>query len=255
MAIVQIIGNKGSKSRMEISKGTGIKLYLGNGKPDVIVNYGLHGPKLAQFFSRYPAAKKFPILNRNVGCPKHITIHNVKKAGIPVPETRLTIPSISKISNWIEKRMQSSRGYGIRRASKREHIPDKYYQRMVKNRIYELRVHAFSWLPVEDWVLNKRIGPESQIAWNFHQGGHFKSISSSDKSEVFRKAKDISKKVLEIEGMAFGGVDFIVDKDKNIYFIEINSSPGFEKLNQGVYIEAFKKLKGLSVEKIKKYIQ
>jgi glutathione synthase/RimK-type ligase-like ATP-grasp enzyme len=252
---IQIIGNKGSKSRIAISKGSNIKLYLGRSKPDIIINYGLTSKKLVQFFAKYPSARRIPMINKYVGCPKHMVIKSVEKAGILVPETRLTIPWSEKISDWIEKRIQSSQGYGIRRATHRDRIPGKYYQKMINDRLYELRVHAFLWEPIEDWVVSKRVGPANQIAWNFHQGGHFSSIKNPNKFEVFLKAKKISKKIIESQGMGFGGVDFIVDKAMNVYFIEVNSSPGFEALNQGVYVKAFSKLKNLSEKELKKYTQ
>ena len=124
---------------------------------------------------------------------------------------------------------------------------------MVKSRKYELRVHAFSWIPKSEWAVHKRIGPSDQIAWNFHKGGHFQSIKSANSFGVFTEAKDISEKILEILKMSFGAVDLIVDNDMKIYFIEINASPGFSELSEDIYLGAMGRLKTLTKAEIKKF--
>lgn len=253
MAVVQIVGKKGSKSRKAISDETGIKLFLGKGKPVAIINYGLAGKKLDQFFRKYPSARSVPMINKYVGRPKHHAISDAEKAGILVPETKLSLPRLARISDWIEKKIHSSQGKGIQEATGRGKLLGKYYQKMIKDRRYEIRVHAFLWLPIEDWSLNKRVGPADQIAWNFHQGGHFQSVRYPNKYQVFLDSKAIAKKVLEDRNMAFGAVDLIVDNNMKIYFIEVNSSPGFEELNQGVYVNAFKTLSEMSAREVRKY--
>ena len=254
MAVVQIIGRKGSKSRKAISDQTGIRLFTGKGKaPDVIVNYGLAGRKLDAFLRKTPKANEIPIVNKYVGRPKHLAIRDAEKVGVLVPETRLSLPRTARLSDWIEKRMHSSQGLGIKEATRRGQLLGKYYQRMIKDRRYELRVHAFLWLPDSEWVINKRVGPADQIAWNFHQGGHFKSVYHPNKYKVFKGAKDISKKVLEVRGMAFGAVDLIVDNEMKVYFIEVNSSPGFSVFSEGVYVGAMNELKALSAREARKF--
>lgn len=254
MAVVQIIGRKGSKSRKTISEHTGIRLFTGKGKaPDVIVNYGLAGRKLDAFLRKTPKAKEIPIINKYVGRPKHLAIRDAEKAGVSVPETRLSLPRTANLSDWIEKRMHSSQGLGIKQATHRGQLLGKYYQKMIKDRRYELRVHAFLWLPEDEWVINKRTGPASQIAWNFHQGGHFSSVRYPNKYKVFKEAKDISKKVLEVRDMAFGAVDLIVDNNMKVYFIEVNSSPGFSVFSEGVYVGAMNELKALPSREARKF--
>jgi len=253
MAVVQIVGKKGSRSRKAISDDTGIKLFLGKGKPVAIINYGLAGQKLDQFFRKYPSARNIPMINKYVGRPKHLAISDAEKAGILVPETRLSLPRTARLDDWIEKKMHSSQGKGIKQATRRGKLLGKYYQQMIKDRRYEIRVHAFLWLPIEEWSLNKRVGPHDQIAWNFHQGGHFQSVRYPNKYKVFLESKEIAKKVLENRNMAFGAVDLIVDNDMKIYYIEVNSSPGFEELNQGVYFNAFRSLSELSAKEVRKY--
>jgi hypothetical protein len=251
MADVSIIGNRGSKSCRAIIKDTGIRKYVGQ-KTDVIVNYGVSGEKLDLFFRKYPSAIRVSMLNGRVGRSKYSSIKDVENNKILVPETKMSLPETVKISDWIEKRVHSSQGYGIIAARGRGRIAGKYYQRMIKDRKYELRVHAFSWIEKKDWAVHKRVGPSDQIAWNFHQGGHFQSVHSPNSHKIFTEAKDISEKILKIMGMSFGAVDLIVDNSMKIYFIEINSSPGFSELSKNIYFGAMTKLKSLSVAEVKK---
>jgi D-alanine-D-alanine ligase-like ATP-grasp enzyme len=56
-------------------------------------------------------------------------------------------------------------------------------------------------------------------------------------------------------GMSFGAIDFIVDKNYELYFIEINSAPGFTELSKKIYVEAFDKLKSLNRKQILKFVK
>jgi len=251
MTDVSIIGNRASKSCREIISNTDLHRYVGQ-KTDAIVNYGVSGERLNLFFRKYPSAIRVPMLNGRVGRSKYSSVKDVENKGVVVPETRLSLPETVKLSDWIEKRVHSSQGNGIIAARGRGRIAGKYYQKMVKNRKYELRVHAFSWVPKKDWAVHKRVGPADQIAWNFHQGGHFQSVQSPNSHKIFTDAKDIAEKILKIMGMSFGAVDLIVDNSMKIYFIEINSSPGFSELSKNIYFSAMAKLKSLSAVEVKK---
>ena len=256
MADIQIIGKKGSKSRKDITDNTGIPLFTGRGnKPDAIINYGLAGGRLESFFIKHPSAKSIPMLNRYIGHPKQVAIAKAEKSGVLVPNTLMSLPKDAKISDWIEKKVNSSQGIGICRATHRRPIFGKYYQKMVKDRLFELRAHAFIWIPVDEWVLQKRLGPQEQIAWNFSQGGHFQSVSSYDRYGVYKTTRQLSKKILNVMGMQFGAVDFIVDEKKRIYFIEINSSPGFTEFSQNIYFDAMNRLKNLRPAEINKILK
>jgi hypothetical protein len=249
MALLAIIGKKGSKSKLAISKEAGIPLYNGQ-KIDAIVNYGLAGDKLRRLFAKFPRAKTTPILNKQIGLSKYAAIKEAERSNILVPESKLTLPTGIKLSEWIEKKVHSSQGIGIQRARGRSKMLGKYYQKMISDRRFELRVHAFSWIPQEEWKINKRLGPADQIAWNFHQGGHFASVRYPNKYKVFTEAKDVARKIIDMRRMAFGAVDLIIDNDMRVYFIEVNSTPGFTEFNQAVYFDAMSKLKDLPVRKL-----
>lgn len=253
MIDVCIIGNRSSKSCKAISNKANIHRYVGQ-KTDAIVNYGLSGERLESFFRKYPSAIGIPMFNRHVGRSKYSSVKDAEREGIVIPETRLSLPESVNLVDWIEKRIHSSQGYGIIASRGRNKILGKYYQKMVKDRKYELRVHAFSWIAKQDWAVHKRVGPPDQIAWNFHQGGHFQGVHSISNHKILTEAKDVSEKILKIMGMSFGAVDFIVDNSMKIYFIEINASPGFSALSEGIYFDAMAKLKFLSVHEIKKFV-
>ena len=53
--------------------------------------------------------------------------------------------------------------------------------------------------------------------------------------------------------MAFGAADFILSNSGKLYFIEINSAPGFTKLSESTYIKAFSTLANKSNKDIRKY--
>ena len=245
MASVCIVGKKGSAAKLTIARETPITLYKKTKSPDAIVNYGLVGAALTRALPKNVLTGT-PIINKYIGRSKYLSVKDAEQAGILVPESRLSLPASAKLSDWIEKKLHSYQGKGIQQARGRGKIASKYYQKMVKNRRFELRVHAFSWLPVDEWILHKRMGPSDQIAWNFHQGGHFQSVHYPDKYKVFKEAKDVAEKILKIRSMAFGAVDLIVDNDMQVFFIEINSSPGFTEFSAPIYIKAMTALTNLS---------
>lgn len=255
MANIKIIGKKGSHAVKDIIEGTGISRYRGNkgGAVDVIINYGLAGDRLNRFFKLYPSARGVLMLNKGVGRAKYSAIQDAERHGIKVPKSRLNLPAKADPKDWIEKRQNSIGGIGIKQASKnRTRIPGKYFQEFIKNRKYEIRVHAFSW--IDDWSVQKRRGNQDEIAWNFHNGGVFSTVRSPKSYKVFKEAMQVSKKILEIRGMSFGAVDFIVDRDLNVYFIEVNSAPGFQELSKSIYINAFNALKNMKKSEVKKLV-
>ena len=237
----------------EIRKHTGIKMYTGKkNRVQILINYGLAGKQLADYYAKTPSARSIPTLNKYVGRSKYGAVKDAEKADILAPETTLTLLKTTKPNDWIEKRIHSVRGIGICKATnKRRTIKDKYFQKFIQNRKYELRVHAFRWTTI--WSIQKRVGPVDKIAWNFHQGGRFITVRTPSVG-IFSEARRIAEEILKIRKMAFGAVDFIVDKDLNLYFIEVNSAPGFTVLSGKIYIDAFNILKTLKMGDIKDFV-
>ena len=244
-ANIRIIGKKGSKTCKLIVQEAGILRYTGkSNRADFLVNFGLAGNKQTQFFRRFPSARNIPTINKHVGYSKLNVVNKAKHEGIEVSDSKLLLTKADKKSDWIEKRFNSIGGKGIQVAKGKHKMPNKYYQRFVSDRLYELRVHAFLWM--NDYRVQKRTGKASEIAWNFSNGGKFITIHSPKNYKIFEEAIENSSKVLKMLGMAFGAVDFIVTKDYKLVFLEVNSAPGVSGLSDQIYTDAFKKLKQLS---------
>lgn len=252
---IKIIGKKGSKAVKAIKAEAGIKSYIKRSKipTDAIVNYGLASAQLETFYKRFPSAQKIPIVNRNVGYSKYNVVKRAGDKDISVPESKLSLGKLDKKSNYIEKRIASIGGKGIIRPRGRGLISGKYYQQFIENRRYELRVHAFLWIPQEDWRVQKRVGSSDEIAWNYKNGGHFISVHNPRSFKTFVLAEEIAEKILNMLGMSFGAVDFLVDSSYNIYFIEVNSAPGFTELSQPIYVDAFTRLNDMKPKDVLKY--
>ena len=251
-ARINIIGRKGSKTCKLIVQEAGIARYTGkSNNADFLVNFGLAGDKQKQFFKRFPSARNIPTINKHVGYSKLNVINRAKRDGIEVPDSKLSLSKTDNKADWIEKKFNSVGGIGIRQARGRNTMAGKYYQRFVKDRSYELRVHAFLWM--DEYRVQKRMGQKGEIAWNFKNGGTFMTIHNPKRYRVFEEAIQVSNKVLKMLGMSFGAVDFIVTKDFKLLFLEVNSAPGVSGLSDQIYVDAFKKLKTLSKKELNKY--
>jgi glutathione synthase/RimK-type ligase-like ATP-grasp enzyme len=254
MMKLKIIGKKGSNACKAIIKEAGISRYAGSKyKTDALVNYGLTGERLRQYYRKFPSARKIPTINKKIGHSKLRVINIAKNIGILTPDSKLALSKSDKKKDWIEKRFNSQGGYGICAARGKTALKGKYYQKFIDNRLYELRIHAFKWLDTKDYRIQKRLGDKDEIAWNFNQGGRFITVHNHNTYDVFKNAKEISNRILDALNMAFGAADFVVDDKHRLYFIEVNSAPGFSGLSDSIYIDAFKKLRELSKSKILKY--
>lgn len=251
---IRIIGRKGNKTCRVIVKDAGIPRFTGQkNNADFLINFGLAGDKQRNFFRRFPSAKRIPTINRHVGYSKLNVVNRAKQEGIAVPDSKLSLSVKDKKSDWIEKKFSSIGGKGIIEARSKRKMLGKYYQQFVKDRLYELRVHTFLWVGEDGYRVQKRRGDPEVIAWNFSQGGTFITVHNPKRYKVFQEAMEASTKVLKMLGMAFGAVDFIVTKDYKLLFLEVNAAPGVSGLSDGVYIDAFKKLKNLSKKELKQY--
>jgi glutathione synthase/RimK-type ligase-like ATP-grasp enzyme len=230
-------------------KETGITRYRKGSVPDLLINYGLAGEKQNKFFTKYAKAKNVPTINARCGINKYKAVKLVKDFGLLAPESKSSLSRTDSLTDWLEKKYNSHCGIGICIAKQKESLKSKYYQKFIKDRVFELRVHAFSWMPEKEWTVLKRLGDKNTIAWNFSQGGHFSTARNSI-SAIAEEARKLSTSILKILHLEFGAIDFIVDNKKNIFFIEINTQPGMTGLSDAIYIKAFNKLKGMTKENI-----
>lgn len=249
--IIRIVGKKGSKACKNIIEDTSVRRMLNKkNKADTVINYGLAGKNLRTLYRKIPTTKSIPMINRKVGFSKFHVVRLAEKEGILVPKSRASLKKSDDLSLWIEKKTNSIGGIGIRKARNRTAREGKYYQLLIKDRRYELRVHAFGW--VKTWEVQKRYGKNTEIAWNYKNGGHFQTVRNTN-LRIIREAIDVSKKVLSMLNMQFGAVDFIVGDNGKVYFIEINSAPGFEELSRHIYTDAFSELERMTIKQLSKY--
>jgi len=249
LAKIRIIGKKGSKAVKDIIEGTSLLRYNGRKKNiDAVINYGLAGDRMREMVKRYPSLKNYHMINASVGYSKLTAVRRAKDADILVPDSKSSLAKSDAVGDFIEKRTNSIGGIGIKAAKTKNQIPGKYYQQFIKDRRFELRIHAFKW--TDNWVVQKRVGPQDAIAWNFKQGGRFISVRRPDDYKVFVEAREISGKILDLLHMSFGAVDFLVDNDYRIYFIEVNSAPGYGDLSRSIYCDAFEALSTWPAKKL-----
>lgn len=250
--MLQFLNEKGSESCKLLMEKTGISRFRKGSPPELLINYGVSGEKQRKFFDKYLKTKKVPMLNARCGINKLKAVTIVGDFGILTPKSKVSLNNKDILNNWIEKRYNSYCGKDICMAKQRGVLKNKYYQEYIKDRTFELRVHAFSWMPENEWTVLKRTGDKNVIAWNFAQGGHFSTIRNTT-NLIAKEAIVLSKKILQILHLEFGAVDFIVNNKGDIYFIEINTQPGMNGLSDSIYIKAFNKLKSMNKESILKH--
>jgi len=247
---ISIIGKPGSKAISKIVRTTPLTRY--SSRCELIVNYGLAGERLQNFKGNHPGYHKKLIMNAKVGLTKYKGVMIASELGIQVPKTFLNLPKGAKPANFLLKRMHSQGGVGIKVAKSFDKPLNTYYQEFITNRRYELRVHGFMWEDPKKWVIQKRLGREGEITWNFHNGGRFQTIHNTN-LDIFNAAKKATEQILNAMGMSFGAADFIVTNDNQLLFLEMNSAPGFTEFSEQIYINAFTNLSNLDKIKIRKY--
>ena len=242
--------HRGSRTARQIIEETGIKRWGRRVQADLIVNYGLAGSRFEDWKGRNPVGKLKRMINRPHGLNKYEVVMKAEDWGVRVPETRTSLDQRHNYEGWLAKPFHSQGGRGICIVNDLPgHNPNRYFQQYLHDRIYELRVHAFQWISPEYWRVQKRVGDVDEVTWNYHTGGTFITVNDTSQ-RVFADAIEMSHDVLRLMNMGFGAVDFIVDQDRKVYFIEINSAPGAQELSLPIYVEAFQRLKEMDVEEV-----
>jgi hypothetical protein len=244
--------HRGSKTCKLVIEETGIPRYRRGVRPEVVVNYGVAGERMERWRRLNPYGDTLPMVNRDLSVDKFRAVLKAQEMGVRCPESRQSLEREHELDKWLEKPFYSQGGRGIQIAVGRYHY-HKYFQEFIRDRVYELRVHTFKWIPRETWVVQKRVGEPDQVTWNHKTGGRFITVNDTSQ-RVFQEAIENSAKVLEILKMGFGAVDFIVDEGRRVYFIEVNSAPGVNGLSEGIYVEAFEGLKEMEKEKVSEYV-
>lgn len=225
------------------------------GPNDILINYGVGGNRWFEFLrnSKKSTLDYLRVINPWEQLNKFQWIERAKEIGIDSPKSVQSFKSITGNSNdWIAKPYYSRGGYGITLASENKESSSHYYQQLIKNRKYELRITFFSWVPIKNWFVWKKImrdeDKKNQIAWNHRQGGSFIPIKNPN-GGVFDRIKKASESIIKNSFLSFGASDFIVDRDGKEWFIEVNTSPGFsDDINKERYVSFFKSLLEKNIE-------
>jgi len=215
---------------------------------DVVINYGMKGQRLTDWYRgnrRRAAFEGIPQINGAPAINKYDAVLLAARNNVPVPHTERHMDRFQPAGSYIFKPFFSQRGRGIVPAGTEPAGSNGYYQRMITNRAYEVRVVGATWYN-EPWAVYKKSPgadmPADQIAWNHDQGGVFRRVNDIS-LRVFNECIQYTRTMLVSMGLQFGAADFIVDEDRNIYFIELNTRPGFTAdYGIGYYVSMFERL-------------
>lgn len=216
---------------------------------DVVINYGLKGQRLEDWYRgnrRRAAFRGVPQINGAPAMNKFNAIVLASGNNVPVPTSFSRRDLVQGLdSGYIFKPSFSQRGRGIVHMGQEPAGANGYYQQYIQNRRYEVRVVGATWYN-EPWAVYKKSPganmPEGQIAWNHDQGGVFRRVNDIS-ARVFSECISYTRTMLTAMGLQFGAADFIVDEDRQIYFIELNMRPGFTAdYGIGYYVGMFQRL-------------
>lgn len=223
----------------------------------VIVNYGVQGRHLESFYRRWPMAASIRTINKYMPYNKYATVCEALSLDIPSPPVDSRFWETGFKPGWIYKPFRSRAGYGIERITEANfqtlNWSRGYAQQEIMDRPYEVRVTGFTWMPKEEWGVwkkRKRGEHRNELTWNHEQGGTFVTVNRPLEFRVFREAMEYTDTILRHFSLAFGAVDFILDSQKQLYFLEINTRPGFTRgYSDGPYISAFRALKEMATQR------
>jgi len=197
-------------------------------KRDEIINWG--SSKNPSWESRIRGNKN--ILNKpenvRLATNKLLTLQTLKECGVPTVEFTTDYDEAVK---WMETSKVYSRtvlnghsGNGIE-ISDESVTPARLYTRGVDSRA-EYRVHIFSG-DVIDYVKKRRRNGESatpsQLLVRSLKNGW---IFTRGNLRRLNRIEYLAKTAVESLGLDFGAVDIIMDKDRNVFVLEVNTAVG-----------------------------
>lgn len=194
------------------------------------------------------------IVNGNLIFNKFRQIRTMIEAGIECPESVQGAPD--NLTDWIVKPYQSQGGRGIRRATEGDTPDTHYYQRYIDKR-REFRGHVALWLPngercfsIQEKKLPEGTNHRDVLCWNHDFGSFFhRSTTPNNRAEkrarfpLFARIEDICIKSCEAIGHDFGAVDLLMDNNRKLWVIEVNTRPGIDtEASWNIYIDVFRAL-------------
>lgn len=159
-----------------------------------------------------------------LGNDKKLAYDYVKSLGIDYPKIYEDISEFDKNKDIIEKPRNGHGGEGIRILDDLSKIDlsKNVYQEYIKDYIGDIRFYVIN-NKIEHAVI--RLPKENSIISNFTKGGEVKIYNYSKYEE------EIINKILSEINIDFGGIDFLLSKDKKILFNEFEDAVGSRMLS------------------------
>ena len=185
---------------------------------------------------------------------------------------------------WVVKPYASQGGVGIR-TYEGGRLNTHYYLQKRVNKLREFRAHVGLWLnfPVftiqekkpkpelwEDciipaeavftsdtdyrWPAYEEQRERLPLTWNVNSGFYLRRATTpEDRAEklsrfpLFRRIEEVAIKAVKALGYQYGAVDILMDDDRNLWVVEINSHPAIKnEMSKALYINALEPLKTMS---------
>ncbi|NIU83190.1 MAG: hypothetical protein GWN17_05495 [Candidatus Korarchaeota archaeon] len=181
---------------------------------------------------------------------------------------------------WVVKPVNSQGGFLVRVWDGSRIRHNEYLQkRVVKFR--EFRAHVATFLPEEDrcfsiqekkpkpelWDANISSQPETEglaynwptsedvrqflpFTWNIANGFYYRRSTTPEnrarkcrRTPLFGRIEDLGVRAIEALGYDFGAVDIVMDTDRNLYVLEVNSHPALKNdRSKEIYVTVFSQL-------------
>lgn len=229
-----------------------------------------------QFAERVPSwAQRLPTINRHLVTNKKFAVEKLAANGLEDHISEMSEVPKSE-GNWIVKPYASQAGRGIKRYVLGSPVPyGSYLQRdVVKFR--EFRAHVGLWLedPVftiqekkpkpELWdrvfdecveyhwpVDNNQWRNTLPVTWNIESGFYFKRLTDPenrfekrDRFPLIKRIEDLAIKAIKILGYQYGAVDILMNKERELFVVEINSHPAIKnEISIDIYKDALSHIK------------
>jgi hypothetical protein len=179
-------------------------------------------------------------------------------------------------NRWIIKPYASQGGAGIR-TYEGGRLNSAFYLQKRVNKLREFRAHVGLWLnfPVftiqekkpkpelwqevlsdspYQWPATRYHRERLPLTWNINSGFYLRrSTTPEDRAEklsrfpLFRRIEEVAIKAVRALGYQYGAVDILMDEDRNLWVVEINSHPAIKNENsKALYIIALEPLKTMS---------
>jgi len=194
------------------------------------------------------------LLNRRLICNKYHQCSLFHEKDVSCPNTWL-----SWFPNSIRKPIYSFGGNNITDCSETPTNSSSsfYFQKKI-DKIREFRAHVFLWNELQvPYLQEKTVEDPTQLCWNKHQGGKFRTIYSpllgiqEEGTELIERISSLALNAVKAIRYDFGGVDILMDRNSSLYVIEINARCGVKERSLAVYKTVFLSLQNLDVNSYK----